>query len=138
MSVIVESKFTSARWRSHHQPVRVLLMGNNPMTLGDVQDQILQFRDATYLCEVAFDISDALRTARHFKPEVVLIDGSFGPEEQLSHMARFRKDKDTRHALFVMVGEPDADVAGSTTLYLTAEQIGNGYLAQYFQQTLSA
>jgi len=55
-------------------PVNILLIGNNPIELGKVYEQLKKASGIRFITEIAFTLSDGIKKAMNDKPSCILID----------------------------------------------------------------
>lgn len=58
--------------------IGVLMVGNNPMELGQYCRSLINFREAKFTIETVFNIGEFFRNIAKFKPSVVVLDDSVG------------------------------------------------------------
>jgi CheY-like chemotaxis protein len=61
--------------------LHVLLMGNNPIEMGNMLEKLNQIRGTKIITEIAFDLKSLLERLMKFKPNYILIDDNIGKEE---------------------------------------------------------
>lgn len=66
------------------QPVRILLIGNNPIEMSNLLEVIAKVPGRSIITEIAFDVKSILSRLVKFDPTFILIDDNIGREE-LSH-----------------------------------------------------
>lgn len=59
----------------------VLLVGNNPIDMGNVLEKLNQIRGTRVITEIAFDVKSLLERLVSFKPNYILIDDNIGKSE---------------------------------------------------------
>ncbi len=59
-------------------PLRVLLIGNNPIEMGRVLEKLKQVRGRLIVTEIAFDLKSILERLGHFHPNFIFIDDNIG------------------------------------------------------------
>lgn len=91
------------RWRSYRDVVRVLVIGNNPIELGEVHDHLETLKDASYKAEFAFSLADGFRRAVRFKPHMVILDDNLSEETLSELVAKFKRDKRTTNLPFALL-----------------------------------
>jgi len=76
---------------------QVLVVGNNPIELSDVVNQIDQIRHQPFITKIAFDLRSSLDCLATFSPSYILIDDNIGDHElreTIHQLSRNRKTKD--------------------------------------------
>lgn len=58
--------------------MRIFLIGNNPIELGDISDKIKQITSESILVDYGFDVSAALKSIRKIAPACILVDDNIG------------------------------------------------------------
>jgi len=61
--------------------LHVLLMGNNPIEMGNMLEKLNQIRGSKIVTEIAFDLKSLTERLLKFKPNYILIDDNIGKEE---------------------------------------------------------
>jgi len=77
--------------------LNVLLIGNNPMELGTVLEQLNQVRAKKIITEIAFDLKGIVERLILFNPNFIFIDDNIGRvelRETLKKLSANRKTKD--------------------------------------------
>lgn len=70
---------------------KILVVGNNPIELGPVFDQLKGIRHTTVLTEMAFDLKTILQRLIRFRPQHILIDDNIGNQALQVMVARLQK-----------------------------------------------
>ena len=78
------------------EPLNVLLIGNNPIEMGNVMDKIKQMRGRIVNTEIAFDTKSLLERLVRFKPNYILIDDNIGQPEFSHTLQALSRNKKTR------------------------------------------
>lgn len=76
--------------------LNVLLVGNNPIELSRVFDNVRSMPGKRVFTEIAFDIKSILERLVRFRPNYILIDDNIGKVELKNAVLLFGKDKKTR------------------------------------------
>lgn len=66
---------------SSKEALQVLLIGNNPMDMGEIIDKLNRVRDNKIITEIAFDFKSIVERLLHFRPHYILIDDNIGMQE---------------------------------------------------------
>ena len=74
-------------------PVKVLIVGNNPLDLGHIQNHLDKVRETTFNLEFAFSSTDGYQRAMKFVPDCILIDDSLSQKEMKVLVTTIRKNK---------------------------------------------
>src|SRR5688572_19312830 len=77
--------------------LNVLLIGNNPMEMGNVLEKLNQVRTQKIITEIAFDFKSILHRLINFNPNFIFIDDNIGRIElqlTIKQLASNRKTKD--------------------------------------------
>jgi chemotaxis response regulator CheB len=78
------------------EPIRILLIGNNPIEMSKLLEVIANVPDRKIVTETAFDVKSVLARLIKFEPTFILIDDNIGRQEfsntveSLSHTAKTR------------------------------------------------
>ena len=78
------------------EDLRVLLVGNNPIELSKIFDNIRNAPGKNILTEIAFDLKTILERLIDFKPNYILIDDNIGKLELKNAVKMLTKDKKTK------------------------------------------
>ncbi|HNP94740.1 MAG TPA: hypothetical protein PKJ63_03900 [Cyclobacteriaceae bacterium] len=76
--------------------LNVLLVGNNPIELSKVFDNIKNVPGKKILTEIAFDIKTILERLVNFRPNYILIDDNIGKLELKNAVRLLGRDKKTK------------------------------------------
>jgi CheY-like chemotaxis protein len=82
---------------SSHQPLHVLVVGNNPIEMGAVLEKLHQVKKRKVVTETAFDIRSTVERLTTFNPNFILIDDNLGNAELLETINTLAATKKTRH-----------------------------------------
>ena len=66
---------------SKTEPLNILLVGNNPIEMGKVLDNLQRVRGQRIITEIAFDLKSILERLIRFKPNFIFIDDNIGRSE---------------------------------------------------------
>jgi len=86
-----------AKNRQANESLNVLLIGNNPIELSRVFDNIRNVPGRRILTEIAFDIKTIIERLVSFKPNYILIDDNIGKLELKNAIKMLGKDKKTKN-----------------------------------------
>ncbi len=78
------------------EPLNVLLIGNNPIEMGNVMDKIKQLRGRIVNTEIAFDTKSLMERLVRFNPNFILIDDNIGQPEFSHTIQALSRNKKTR------------------------------------------
>lgn len=78
------------------EPLNVLLIGNNPIEMGNVMDKIKQLRGRIVNTEIAFDTKSLMERLVRFTPNFILIDDNIGQPEFSQTIQALSRNKKTR------------------------------------------
>jgi hypothetical protein len=87
---------TIAQKNQGTQPVRILLIGNNPIEMSNLLEVIAKVPGRNIVTEIAFDVKSILNRLIKFEPTFILIDDNIGRRElsntieSLTHNAKTR------------------------------------------------
>ncbi|MCS6973078.1 MAG: hypothetical protein N2044_01350 [Cyclobacteriaceae bacterium] len=79
------------------RPLRILLVGNNPIELSRMRELLQQIPGYQVISEIAFDVRSAWQRLMRFTPHFILIDDNIGKEElaqTVNSLAANRKTRD--------------------------------------------
>lgn len=79
------------------QDLNVLLVGNNPIELSRVFDNIRSVPGSRILTEIAFDIKTIFERLVNFRPNYILIDDNIGKVALKNAVKMLSKDKKTKN-----------------------------------------
>lgn len=77
--------------------LNVLLIGNNPMELGTVLEQLNQVRAQKIITEIAFDLKGIVERLIIFNPNFILIDDNIGRGALREVVKRLSNNKKTKN-----------------------------------------
>lgn len=78
------------------QPVRILLIGNNPIEMSSLLEVIAKVRERDIITEIAFDVKSIINRLIKFHPTFILIDDNIGRRELLLTIDSLRHNEKTR------------------------------------------
>jgi len=79
------------------EPLNVLVVGNNPIEMSRVLENLQQIRGQRIITEIAFDAKSILERLMRFRPNFILIDDNIGKSEMMetvNTLSHNRKTKD--------------------------------------------
>jgi CheY-like chemotaxis protein len=88
METIVQSKKA--------ETLNILLVGNNPIEMGKVLDNLQQVRGQRIITEIAFDLKSILERLIRFNPNFIFIDDNIGRSELLDTVNSLSRNKKTQ------------------------------------------
>jgi PleD family two-component response regulator len=80
-----------------YESLNVLLVGNNPIELSRIFDNIRDVPGRKILTEIAFDIKTIIERLAYFQPNYILIDDNIGKLELKNAVKLLGKDKRTKN-----------------------------------------
>jgi hypothetical protein len=78
-------------------PCNILLIGNNPMEMGRILENLKQVKGKTIVTEIAFDLQSVADRLLKFNPNFILIDDNLGRTElghAINALSENKKTKD--------------------------------------------
>lgn len=87
---------TKLQIRKPAKPVNVLLIGNNPIEMGNVLEKLNQVRTSRIITEIAFDLKSILERLLRFNPNFILIDDNIGRSELLETVNALSSNRKTK------------------------------------------
>lgn len=76
--------------------LNVLVVGNNPIELGEIFEILSKIKGKRLVSQMAFDLKTAVERLETFQPQFILIDDNVGRGELTHAMNFFSQDKRTR------------------------------------------
>ena len=77
-------------------PINVLIIGNNPVELSTIYENLQEFDGAKFITEFAFDIGDAKDKASKRKPNYILVDDNLKKKDIRAFTEYMSGDQETR------------------------------------------
>ena len=109
-------------------PLNVLLIGNNPMELGTILEQLKQVRAQKIIIEIAFDLKGIIERLVMFNPNFIFIDDNIGRTEMRETVKRLSTNRKTKHIPITVLKSSNYH-----------EALGSGSIMDYLlKQNLSA
>lgn len=102
-SWLMETKTTPS------EPLNILLIGNNPIELGRILDNLKQIRGRRIMTEIAFDLKSILERLIRFEPNFILIDDNLGRPELLATVETLSKNQKTRNVPITVLKNSNYD-----------------------------
>lgn len=76
--------------------LHILLVGNNPIEMGKVLENLQKVRGQRIITEIAFDLKSILERLMRFSPNYILIDDNIGKTELRETIEKLSGDKKTQ------------------------------------------
>lgn len=83
--------------------IGVLMVGNNPMELGQCCRSLTNFRKAKFTIETAFDSGECFKCLVKFKPSIVVLDDSIGFMSMMEIAETMRSDARFAHIPLIII-----------------------------------
>ena len=90
--------------------INVLLVGNNPMEIGDIYDRLKSFSNPYFNTDVAFDMQKIFRRIRKFKPYSILIDDRFNKIQLNRLIKRIHRNPHTMNIPVTVIKSQNRDL----------------------------
>ncbi len=119
--------------------LNVLLIGNNPMELGTVLDQLKQVRAQKIITEIAFDLKGIVDRLIMFNPNFIFIDDNIGRtelRETVKQLSANRKTKDIPITVLKSSNYHEALGSGSILDYLLKQNLSTEALYNTVRNSL--
>lgn len=87
---------TKVRLATTHEPLNILLIGNNPIDLTKTLEKLNQIHGRRVITEIAFDLRSILERLLKFKPHFILIDDNIGKSELTETIYTLNKSRKTK------------------------------------------
>ena len=81
---------------SSHDPVSILLVGNNPIEMSRMLDLVKKLPGKRVVTEIAFDLASVLQRLIRFRPSLILIDDNIGISQMGQTVRNLSSDPKTR------------------------------------------
>ena len=85
--------------------IRVLMISNNPREMGCLSIHLRNFRWKQFAVNATFDLKEGWKIAQSFKPDYILLEGSYGESAIRNFTAHIRNRKSTRNATIALLKE---------------------------------
>ena len=85
--------------------IKVLMIGNNPRELGCLSLHLRNFRWKRFSVNATFNLKEGWKIAQYFKPDYVLIDGSFDSADIKNFVQQLRSNKSTKMGIVALLKE---------------------------------
>jgi hypothetical protein len=85
--------------------IKVLMISNNPHEMGCLNIHLRNFRWKRFAVNTTFDLTEGWKVAQYFKPDYILIEGSFSKEAIKDFISRIRTRKHTAQATIALLKE---------------------------------
>src|SRR6187431_2334254 len=108
------------------EPLHILLVGNNPIEMGKVLNNLQQVRGQRIITEIAFDLKSILERLIRFNPNFIFIDDNIGRlelAETLKQLSSNRKTKDVPITVLKSSNYHEAFGASSVLDYLLKQNL---------------
>jgi CheY-like chemotaxis protein len=130
---------TNIQTHSSAKPVNVLLVGNNPIEMGNVIEKLNQVRTRKIITEIAFDLKSILERLLHFRPNFILIDDNVGRielQEAVNALSSNKRTKDIPITVLKNSNYRESLGASSILDYLLKENLSSESLYNTWKNTL--
>ena len=126
--------------QSIKEPLNVLLVGNNPIEMGRVLENLQQIRGQRIITEIAFDVKSILERLMRFHPNFILIDDNIGKSEMVetvNTLSHNRKTKDVPITVLKNSNYHESVGGGSSVLdYLLKQNLSSDALYNMLKNSL--
>ena len=119
--------------------VNVLLIGNNPIEMGRVLNNLNQIRGQNITTEIAFDVKSILERLLKFRPTFILIDDNIGKTELLATVNSLSSNKRTKNVpITVLKNSNYHEAMGSASIldYLLKQNLSSEALYNMLKNSL--
>jgi CheY-like chemotaxis protein len=79
-----------------HEPYNVLLIGNNPMTLGSIYKKLMGLKDKRLIIDFCFDCQKSIMRALRFRPNIIFLDDNINKKLIRKFIDRINRNKRTK------------------------------------------
>ena len=76
--------------------INILIIGNNPVELSSIYENLRKFDGVKFITEFAFNLSDAKDKAAKSKPSYILVDDNLRKKDIRAFTKSMRDDQETR------------------------------------------
>ncbi len=83
--------------------ISVLMVGNNPLELGQYCRSLVNFRDAKFTIETAFNSEECFKSIVKFKPAIVVLDDSVGFMSMMEITEKMHSDVRFAHIPVIVI-----------------------------------
>ena len=121
------------------EQLNVLLIGNNPIEMGRVLDNLHKIREHDIHTESAFDIKSIMERLLRFRPNFILIDDNIGRPELLATVASLSHNRKTRDVpITVLKNSNYKEALGSSSIldYLLKQNLSPDALYNTLKNSL--
>jgi len=121
------------------EPLNILLIGNNPIELGRILENLKQIRGRRIMTEIAFDLKSILERLVRFEPNFILIDDNLGKSELLETVDTLSRNQKTKNVPITMLKNSNYDESpGSTSVmdYLLKQNLTSEALYNTLRNSL--
>jgi CheY-like chemotaxis protein len=95
-------------------PCHILLIGNNPIEMGRILENLRQMKGKAIITEIAFDIQSVADRLLKFNPNFILIDDNIGRTELGLAIAALSEHKKTRDIPITVLKNSNYAEAGTS------------------------
>ena len=82
--------------RRSSAPFNILLIGNNPIELSSIYEELIKMKDRRIVAETAFDLQSVLKSKMRCKPSFILIDDNVGKLQLKELIEYLSHESDTK------------------------------------------
>jgi hypothetical protein len=85
--------------------IKVLMIGNNPREMGCLSLHLRNFKWKKFAVNATFDLKEGWRIAQYYKPDYILVEGSFETSAIKDFIQQLRSNRGTRLAIVALLKE---------------------------------
>lgn len=108
----------------------ILVVGNNPIELSKVFDNLKSIHGHKIMTEIAFDLKSIYERLIKFRPQYIVIDDNIGRSELKSTISALLSSRKTRHIPITILKNSNYEEAASTGVlnYILKENLSGDAL----------
>lgn len=122
----------------HNKPLNVLLVGNNPIVLGDVYKNLKNLKDARFIIDFCFDFRKSIMKALKARPHIILLDDAINKKIIKKFIDRINSHKKTRDIPITLLKSSNYNevVTSGVQEYLLKENLSSDRLYHAILNTI--
>ncbi|MGK7396395.1 MAG: hypothetical protein ACNS62_17590 [Candidatus Cyclobacteriaceae bacterium M3_2C_046] len=94
----------------YNEPLNVLLVGNNPIVLGNIYNYLKNFKGKKFIIDICFDCRESLMKTMKFKPNVILLDDTLNKNYLQKYIDKLNRHKKTAHIPITLLKSSNREV----------------------------
>lgn len=120
--------------------VPVLIIGNNPIEVTSIYNNLIGIQSKNYLADVCFDVADSFEIIQKDKPDVILIDDNLMMDDIHKMVRILKQNPKTKHIKLIVLKSSNwnYNVIDNVDNYILKDTIKADVLDRVIENTLNS